>query len=85
MPSDKSIKGSLDSNMKKGEFNDIKYLLNTFPSIKTVLVKSEIAFKQYLKYNKIVCDYKYVPSFSSATTKYSFLEKVEYWKKAMFE
>ena len=85
MPSDKSIKGSFDSDIKKGEFNDIKYLLNKFLSIKTVLVKSEIAFKQYLKYNKIVCDYKYVPSSSSANTKYSLLEKVEYWKKAMFE
>ena len=85
MPSDKSIKGSFDSDIKKGEFNDIKYLLNKFLSIKTVLVKSEIAFKQYLKYNKIVYDYKYVPSSSSANTKYSLLEKVEYWKKAMFE
>ena len=45
MPSDKSIKGSFDSDIKKGEFNDIKYLLNKFPSIKTVLVKSEMAFK----------------------------------------
>lgn len=81
-------KGSLDSDIKKGEFNDIKNLLNKFPNIKTILVngkKSEMAFKQYLKYNKIVCAYKYVPSSSSANTKYSLLEKVEYWKKAMFE
>lgn len=88
LPSDKSIKGSFDSDIKKGEFNDIKDLLNKFPNLKTILVngkKSEMAFKQYLKYNKIVCDYKYVPSSSSANTKYSLLEKIEYWKKAMFE
>lgn len=81
-------KGSLDSNIKNGKFNRINEFLHKYTNIKTVLVngkKSEMAFKLYLKNENINCSYRYVPSSSSANTKYTVIEKVELWKKAMFE
>ena len=81
-------KGSLDSNIKNGKFNCINEFLLKYKNIKTVLVngkESEMAFKQYLKNENINCNYIYVPSSSSANTKYTVIEKVELWKKAIFE
>ena len=81
-------KGSLDTDIKNGKFNNIEDLLIKYSNIKTILTNgrtSEKGFKKYVKNNKINCDYKYVPSSSSANTKYSLWEKVECWKKAMFE
>lgn len=81
-------KGSLDSDIKNGEFNNIKKLLNEYPNIKRILVngrKSEIAFQKYIKTENLDLNYSYVPSSSSANTNFSFLEKVEYWKEVMFE
>lgn len=81
-------KGSLDSNIKNGEFNNIEELLHNYTNIKMILVngrESEIAFKKYIKNKHINCEYKYVPSSSSANTKYSLLEKAEHWKKAIFD
>jgi len=80
--------GSLDSNIKNGKFNNINELLNKYKNIKTILVngkEAEQAFKQYLEKEHIQCNYKYVPSSSSADTKYKISEKIEYWKKAIFE
>ena len=81
-------KGSLDSDIKNGEFNNIKKLLKEYPNIKKILVngrKSEIAFQKYIKTENLNLNYSYIPSSSSANANLSFLEKVEYWKKAMFE
>ena len=81
-------KGSLDTDIKNGKFNNIEDLLIKYSNIKTILTNgrtSEKGFKKYVKNNEINCDYKYVPSSSSANTKYSLWEKVECWKKAMFE
>lgn len=81
-------KGSLDTDIKNGKFNNIEDLLIKYSNIKTILTNgrtSEKGFKKYVKNNKINCDYKYVPSSSSANTKYSLWEKVECWKKAMFK
>ena len=80
--------GSLDTNIKNGKFNDIKKLLNTYTNIQTILVngkKAETAFKKYMKNRNIDYKYKYVPSSSSANTKYTVLEKAGFWKRAMFE
>lgn len=80
-------KCSLDSDIKNGEFNNIKELLDKYTNIKTVLLngkKSELAFKKYMKNENIICNYKYVPSSSSANTRFSLLEKVKYWEKAIF-
>ena len=79
-------KGSLDSDIKNGKFNDLNHFMNTYTNIKTILVngkKAEMAFKQYLKKENINYNYKYVPSSSSANTKYSLMEKTQYWKKAI--
>ena len=81
-------KGSLDSDIKNGEFNNIKELLNEYPIIKKILVngrKSEIAFQKYIKTVNLDCNYKYVPSSSSANTSLSLFEKVEYWRKVILE
>lgn len=81
-------KGSLDTDIKNGKFNNIEDLLIKYSNIKTILTNgrtSEKGFKKYVKIKEINCDYKYVPSSSSANTKYSILEKAEYWKKAMFK
>lgn len=81
-------KGSLDIDIKNGEFNSIKEFLNQNKDIKIVLVngkEAETGFKKYLKKENIHCDYKYVPSSSSTNTKYTVTEKAEIWKKSIFE
>ncbi len=79
--------GSLDTNIKNGKFNNIEELLNKYNNINTILVngkKAEEGFLAYMKDNNVSYNYKYVPSSSSANTKYNILEKVEFWKKAIF-
>jgi len=81
-------KGSLDANIKNIKFNNIKELMNKYKNIKIILVngkEAEKAFKQYLKQEHIQCDYKYVPSSSSANTQYNVIQKADLWKKAIFE
>ncbi len=81
-------KGSLDTNIKNGKFNDIEGLLNRYTNIQTILVngkKAEEAFKRYMKNENIYYKYNYVPSSSSANTKYTVLEKVDFWKNAIFK
>lgn len=80
--------GSLDTNIRNGEFNDIERLLNKYTNIKRILVngkKAETGFKEYIKDKHVNYKYKYVPSSSSANTKYTILEKAELWKKSIFE
>ena len=80
--------GSLDTNIKNGKFNNIERLLNTYTNIQKILVngkKAEAAFTRYMKIQNINYKYKYIPSSSSANTKYTILEKVDFWKKAIFE
>lgn len=81
-------KGSLDSDIKNGKFNDLKHFMDKYTNIKTILVngkKAEMSFRQYMKMENINYNYKYVPSSSSANTRYSLMEKVQHWKKAIFE
>lgn len=80
--------GSLDTNIQNWAFNNIKEFLNEHKDIKTVLVngrKAETGFKKYLKKENIHFDYQYVPSSSSANTKYTVIEKAELWKKAIYK
>lgn len=52
-------KGSLDIDIKNGEFNSIKEFLNQNKDIKIVLVngkEAETGFKKYLKKENIHCD-----------------------------
>ena len=78
--------GSLDTNIKNGNFNNIKELLNTYTNIHTLLVNgkaAETAFKQYMKNQQLHYKYKYVPSSSSANTRYTLSEKIEFWRNAI--
>ncbi|MBE6156074.1 MAG: DNA-deoxyinosine glycosylase [Firmicutes bacterium] len=77
--------GSLDSNIKNEEYNDLKNLL-TNSHIKRIYVngrKAENSLKKYLKINNLKIDYKYLPSSSSLNAKYSVSEKAKEWKKIM--
>ncbi len=81
-------RGSLDTNIQNREFNNINEFLNENKNIRIVLVngkEAEKGFKKYLKKKNIHFNYKYVPSSSSANTKYTIVEKVELWKNAIFE
>lgn len=81
-------KGSLDTNIKDGEFNDIKKLINNYQTIKKVILngkEAEKSFQKYLKRENIHCDYQYVPSSSSANTKYTVEEKAKLWKEAILK
>lgn len=42
--------GSLDSNIKNVEVNDIEQLLNTYPTIQTVLCNGKKSYELYKKY-----------------------------------
>ena len=80
-------KGSLDSDIKQGTYNDLKKFMKQYPNIKKILVngkQAEKAFEQYLKKEDIDYAYQYVPSSSSANRRYTVLEKVDYWKEAIF-
>jgi len=75
-------KGSLDSNIKNEEFNDLKALLDN-SNIKFVYVngrKAERSLKKYLKINNLKIDYYYLPSSSSANASYNFDEKKTKWQ-----
>lgn len=76
--------GSLDTNIKNQNFNNISLFLKNFSNINLILLngkKSQTAFEQYIKKEHISINYKYVPSSSSANTTYSLFEKVNCWKK----
>lgn len=77
--------GSLDSDIKNEEYNDLSSLLNNY-NIKEVYVngrKAENSLKKYMKHNNVNIDYKYLPSSSSLNAKLSILEKAKEWKKIM--
>ena len=81
-------KGSLDSNIKNAEFNDIKNLLKLYPSIVKIVTNgraSQKGFEKYLKLNNFDFDYHYVPSSSSLNVSLNFEEKVLIWKKIIIE
>ena len=81
-------KGSLDDYIKNGKYNNLKKLIEQYSNIKSILVNGKKAEKEFIKYMKLKhvnYSYKYVPSSSSANTRYSLLEKVEYWKKAILQ
>lgn len=80
--------GSLDTNIKNGTFNSIKEFMNTYKNIELILVngkKAEAGFRKYLKSENVHYNYRYVPSSSSANTRFSVMGKVELWRKAIFE
>ena len=79
-------KGSLDSNIKNGYFNDIIGLLKLCPNINKIVTNgraSQKGLEKYFKINNFSFSYEYVPSSSSLNASFSFEEKINVWKKAI--
>lgn len=75
-------KGSLDSNIKNGEQNDVQSLINSNPSIKKILFNGEKAYKKALDYGCLNVE---MPSTSSANTHLTQEELFSIWVKEIKE
>ena len=75
-------KGSLDSNIKNGEQNDVQSLINSNPSIKKVLFNRGKAYKKALDYGCLNVE---MPSTSSANTHLTQEELFSIWVKEIKE
>lgn len=81
-----SRKGSLDSNIKNGKFNDIIGLLKFYPNITKIVTNgraSQNGLEKYLKINNFSFPYEYAPSSSSLNASFSLEEKINMWKRAI--
>ena len=81
-----SRKGSLDSNIKNGYFNDIIGLLKIYPNITKIVTNgrtSQKGLEKYLKTNNFSFPFEYVPSSSSLNASFSLEEKISLWKRAI--
>lgn len=75
-------KGSLDSNIKNGEQNDVQSLINSNPSIKKVLFNGGKAYRKALDYGCLNVE---MPSTSSANTHLTQEELFSIWVKEIKE
>lgn len=75
-------KGSLDSNIKNGEQNDVQSLINSIPSIKKILFNGGKAYKKALDYGCLNVE---MPSTSSANTHLTQEELFSIWVKEIKE
>lgn len=75
-------KGSLDSNIKNGEQNDVQSLINSNPSIKKVLFNGGKAYKKALDYGCLNVE---MPSTSSANTHLTQEDLFSIWVKEIKE
>lgn len=81
-----SRKGSLDSNIQNGYFNDVIGLLKIYPNINKIITNgraSQKGLEKYFKINNYSFPFEYVPSSSSLNASFSFEEKINVWKKAI--
>ena len=79
-------KGSLDSNIQNGYFNDIIGLLKIYPNITKIVTNgraSQKGLEKYYKINNHSFPYEYVPSSSMLNASFSLEEKINVWKKAI--
>lgn len=79
-------KGSLDSNIQNGYFNDIIGLLKIYPNITKIVTNgraSQKGLEKYLKTNNFSFPFEYVPSSSSLNASFSLEEKISLWKRAI--
>lgn len=74
--------GSLDSNIKDAEPNDITNLLAQNPSIKHVFFNGKSAENYYNKFNARIAEISYhsMPSTSPANASLKFEDKLNIWK-----
>ena len=75
-------KGSLDSNIKNGEQNDVQSLINSNPSIKKILFNGGKAYRKALDYGCLNVE---MPSTSSANTHLTQEELFSIWVKEIKE
>lgn len=75
-------KGSLDSNIKNGEQNDVRSLINSNPSIKKILFNGGKAYRKALDYGCLNVE---MPSTSSANTHLTQEELFSIWVKEIKE
>ena len=81
-----SRKGSLDSNIQNGSFNDIIGLLKLCPNINKIVTNgraSQKGLEKYLKTNNFSFPFEYVPSSSSLNASFSLEEKINIGKRAI--
>lgn len=81
-----SRKGSLDSNIRNGYFNDIISLLKLYPNITKIVTNgraSQKGLENYFKINSFSFPYEYAPSTSSLNASFSLETKINVWKKAI--
>ena len=79
-------KGSLDSNIKNGCFNDIIGLLKIYPNITKIVTNgraSQKGLEKYFKINNFSFPYEYALSTSSLNASFSLEAKINVWKKAI--
>ena len=74
--------GSLDTNIKNEEANEIHQLLEKYPKIHSIIFNGKAAEKFYRRYfqNKNPIKYYQLPSTSPANATKSFNEKFAEWK-----
>ena len=80
-------KGSLDSEIKDVEPNEIKVILDTNPTIKAVMFNGKKAmqlYKKHINYYPKTIDFISLPSSSPAYT-LSFENKLDIWEKAFIK
>lgn len=75
-------KGSLDSNIKNGEPNNIRSLINANPSIEKILFNGKKAYDNALDYGRVNIE---MPSTSSANTHLTQSELFSRWVKEIKE
>lgn len=75
-------KGSLDTNIKNEEYNDLYSLITKYKIINIYVNgrKAESSLKKYLKIKNIELNYHYLPSSSSLNAKLSIIDKSKVWK-----
>ncbi len=75
-------KGSLDTNIKNEEANEIHQLLEKYPKIHSIIFNGKAAEKFYKRYfqNKNPIKYYQLPSTSPANASKRFDEKLAEWK-----
>lgn len=74
--------GSLDTNIKNEEYNDLYSLITKYKIINIYVNgrKAESSLKKYLKIKNIELNYHYLPSSSSLNAKLSIIDKSKVWK-----
>jgi len=75
--------GSLDSDIKHAEPNDISSLIKDYHNIKTLAFNGKYAEKYYKKFNSPITGINYLslPSTSPANAGYKFTDKLNAWSE----